>query len=60
MARKIEACRHCPAQARPDVAVMIASGHFQLWLDNSPQLFAAGVPFARCRHHHQTLPGGTP
>jgi hypothetical protein len=58
--RKIEACRHSLAQARPDVAVMIGSGHFQLWLDNSPQFLVAKVPFTRCRHQHQTLPGGTP
>jgi hypothetical protein len=48
------------AQARPGVAVMIGSGHFQLWPDNSPQFLVAKVPFARCRRQHQTSPGGTP
>jgi hypothetical protein len=60
MVRKIEACRHSVAQARPDVAVMIGLGLFQLWPDNSPQFFVAKVPSARCRHQHQTLPGVTP
>jgi protocatechuate 4,5-dioxygenase, beta chain len=56
--RKVEASRQTLSGARPDVLVRIGSDHVrELWLDNALQFGSA--PFARSRHQHLILPGGT-